>query len=106
MLYLDLEETCAGMVLGQDVLDTRGHLLLQTGCTLTDGHLHMLRVNQIRRVPVVPAQTPCHGAHASVIDSCIEARFRFCDNRHPLILELRRLSRQRITRTEGGMDDD
>lgn len=105
MQYLDLDNIQAGMVVGQDVRDTRGQMLLEAGCTLTDSQLRLLREHRIARVPIAPAQMP-GGADTAAADSRIDARFRFCDDRHPLIHELRRLCRQRGTRAEGHGDDD
>lgn len=106
MLYLDLDDTRAGMVLGQDVLDPRGQVLLPAGCTLTDIQLQVLHINQVRRVPIAPAPAPHDSVDTTASDGHIDAKFLFCDDRHPLIHELRRLCRQRSMRAEGERDDD
>jgi hypothetical protein len=109
MHYLDLEDVRAGMVLGQDVCDPRGRLLLEAGRTLTDAELRMLIQCHVAQVSVVPGTTPGTqeaGGGDADSDARLDARFRFCDGQHPLIQELRRLSRQRGTRLRGETDDD
>lgn len=109
MQYLDLEDVRAGMLLGQNVHDSRGQVLLPAGCALTDALLRTLHEHRVARVaiePPAPAATPGRGEDAAALDGRIAARFRFCDERHPVIDELRRLCRLRSKGSEGGTDDD
>lgn len=106
MQYLDLENVHAGMVVGMDVCDTRGQLLLEAGCTLTDSELRLLRQQRISRVPIVSAQRSCDSADTAATEDHIDARFRLCDDRHPLIHELRRVCRQRGMRAGETGDND
>lgn len=110
MQYLDLNDVRPGMVVGLDVRDTRGRLLLEAGNVLTDQLLRVLRDHQIEEVPVAPMympdKNPGNGTDAVGSGSHVDAKFRLCDARHPLIHELRRLCRERGIRTKGGRDDD
>lgn len=108
MQYLDLEDVRAGMVLARNVRDDRGQVLLPAGCALTDAQLRTLHAHRVTRVPVEPPHPPVgrrDSEDSSDLDDRIGARFRFCDERHPLIHELRRLCRLRGTRPKGEMDD-
>jgi hypothetical protein len=107
MQYLDLENVHAGMVVGMDVCDTRGQLLLEAGCTLTESELRLLRQQRISRVPIASAQRSCDSAdNTAATEGRMDARFRLCDDRHPLIHELRRLCRQRGMRAGEREDND
>lgn len=110
MQQLDLDNACAGLVLGEDAVSARGHLLLRAGTVLSERHLQMLRANAVARISVgaagrEPRALPGNGTGTDV-ETHLEARFRFCDSQHPLISELRRLCRQRLSQTYGGPDDD
>lgn len=102
MLQLDLDDVQTGMVVGQDVLGTKGQLLLGAGATLTGTHLDVLRahhvqqilIHQTRQATTAPAVDPAE------IDALVEAKFRFCDEQQPLIHELRRLYRNRLTQEQ------
>lgn len=100
MLQLDLDDIQAGMVIGQDVLGTKGQLLLGAGATLTGKHLEVLRANRVQQLlirsttPAAPAAT----LDPAEVDAQLNTKFRFCDEQQPLIHELRRLYRNRLTR--------
>lgn len=105
MQYLDLNDIHAGMVVGQDVRDARGRLLLKADSALTASQIRLLREQCIERVPIIEVPAPDRGA-AAAVGEAFDARFRLCDGRHPLIGELRRLCRERLARANGGRNDD
>lgn len=106
MHYLDLNAVHAGMVIGRDVHDAQGRILLQAGCVLTATRIGLLREQRVEGVPIAPAQTPVLGTETTDGNEALSARFRLCDERHPVIGELRRLCRERRERVHGGRDDD
>ncbi|MFP5505169.1 MAG: hypothetical protein ACLGH6_03150 [Gammaproteobacteria bacterium] len=106
MHYLDLNAVHAGMVVGRDLHDAQGRILMQAGSVLTAGQIRLLRERRIERVPIAPLQTPALGAEAADDNQALSARFRLCDERHPVIGELRRLCRDRRERVHGERDDD
>lgn len=106
MHYLDLNAVHAGMVVGQDVRDAQGRLLMQAGCVLTASEIGLLHERRIGRVPIAPLQTPLRDTGTADDNEALSARFRLCDERHPVIGELRRLCRERRERTFRGRDDD
>jgi hypothetical protein len=99
MLQLNLDDVQAGMVIGQDVLGSKGQLLLSAGATLTGKHLDVLRSHRVQQILIEPppATTPTPGLDPAEINAQLEAKFRFCDEQQPLIHELRRLYRKRLT---------
>ena len=100
MRHLDLEDAQAGMVLGQDVLGGKGQRLLSAGTTLTGEHLELLRARNVRRIVVRPIEpaAPAPAVDRAKVNARIEAKFRLCNEQHPLIHELRRLCHNRLTR--------
>lgn len=109
MQQLELSQARAGMVLGEDVLDRAGQLLLRAGTVLSDQHLQLLRahaVGQLRIGTADGAAAPATPRSDTDIEAHIETRFCLCDDRHPLIRELRRLCRERLNTAQGETDDD
>lgn len=102
MLQLDLEEAQTGMVIGQDVRGASGQLLLSAGATLTDNHLEMLCAHRVRYIMIQPSQParPTRGLDLATIDAQLDSKFRFCDEQQPLIHELRRLCRSRLSQDQ------
>lgn len=102
MLQIDLENIQAGMVIGQDVLGTKGQLLLVAGATLTGKHLEVLRANRIQQLLIRPTgpAAPVPTLDPAEVDAQLDTKFRFCDEQQPLIHELRRLYRDRLTRKQ------
>ncbi len=106
MLQLSLKDVQAGMVLGQNALGTKGQLLLGAGATLTNEQLDMLRTNRVQNVyirPTLPA-SPAAKLEPAEVDVLLDSKFRFCDVQQPLMHELRRLSRNRLTRGQGEIE--
>lgn len=103
MLQLNLDEVQTGMVVGQDVLGTKGQLLLGAGATLTGKHLEVLRAHHVQQILIEPplAATPAPSLDPAEIDAQLETKFRCCDEQQPLIHELRRLYRNRLTGKQG-----
>lgn len=109
MQQLDLDNARPGMVLGEDAVNAKGQLLLRAGTVLNERHLQILCANGVARIGVGTPDTANPRATrepGTDIETHIEARFRFCDGRHPLIMELQRLCRQRLNQAQGGPDDD
>ena len=104
---LDLDQARTGMVLGEHALGRHGQLLLSAGTVLNDRHLQMLRANAVARVAVGTGAEPASPAVPADGDSeeQIAARFRLCDEHHPLIHELRRICRQRAKAPREQHDD-
>ncbi|MBU1190652.1 MAG: hypothetical protein KKA36_09105 [Gammaproteobacteria bacterium] len=99
MLQLKLDDVQTGMVVGQDVLGAKGQLLLCAGATLTGKHLDVLRSHRVQQIMIKPppATPPAPGLDPAEISAQLETKFRFCDEQQPLIHELRRLYRKRLT---------
>lgn len=106
MHYLDLNAVQAGMVIGQDLRDAQGRLVMKAGCVLAAREIGLLREWRIERVPIAPLQPPARDTEATDDNEALSARFRLCDKRHPVIGELRRLCRERHERAFRGRDDD
>lgn len=109
MQQLELSQTRAGMVLGEDALDHTGRLLLRAGTTLSEQHLQLLRAHAVARLHIATAGSgmpPAEHRADRHSEAQIEARFSLCDAQHPLIRELRRLCRKRLNPAQGETDDD
>ncbi|MES2356120.1 MAG: hypothetical protein V4568_17285 [Pseudomonadota bacterium] len=52
-MQLSLAQVCPGMVLADDVFDTRGNLILKQGTLLTESVLNSLRRYKIQTIAVV-----------------------------------------------------
>ena len=109
MRQLELSQARAGMVLGQDVPGRAGQLLLRAGTVLSAQHLQLLRAHAVGQIHIATTDdvtTAAAPGLASDIEAQIGARFCLCDDRHPLIRELRRLCRERLNPARGETDDD
>ncbi len=106
MPMIDLEDTQAGMVLGQDIHGAQGQLLLRAGAVLSDKLLQVLRANQIHNVVIETAVTTAISERLDpvIIEACLQERFSINEGSHPLIEELRRLCHKRLTE-QGGSND-
>lgn len=107
MQQMELSQARAGMVLGQDVLDRAGQLLLRAGTALNAQHLQLLHAHAVGQLCITTADNAAAArSPATDIETHIEARFCLSDDRHPLIRELRRLCRERLIPARGEMDND
>lgn len=102
MLQLDLKEAQTGMVSGQDVHSANGQLLINAGAILTDSHLEMLHAHRVQHILIQPSRPtrPARQLDPSAIDAQLDSKFRFCDEQQPLIHELRRLCRSRLSQDQ------
>jgi hypothetical protein len=76
--------------------------LLGAGATLTGKHLEVLRANRVHQLLIRPT-TPAASVPTldpAEVDAQLDIKFRFCDAQEPLIHELRRLYRNRLTRKQ------
>lgn len=109
MQQVELSRAQAGMVLGQDVLSRAGQLLLRAGTALSEQHLQLLRAHAVSQIHVATADdgtAPAASGPTGDVEAQIRTRFSLCDDRHPLIRELRRLCRERLNPARGETDDD
>lgn len=109
MEQMELSQARAGMILGEDILGRTGQLLLRAGTRLSEQHLQLLRAHAVGPVRIATAAEipqPAAPRPDTDIEAQIGARFCLCDERHPLIRELRRLCRERLNPARGETDDD
>lgn len=106
MPIIDLKDTRAGMVLGQDIHGAQGQLLLRAGAVLNDKHLQVLHANHISKVVIgtAAATVAAEPLDPAMIEASLQERFSINDGHHPLIEELRRLCHQRLTEPGGSND--
>lgn len=55
--YLALDQTSAGMLLADEVLDKQGHILLPAGTALTEQLIHSLENHGIQHVSIMVLQS-------------------------------------------------
>ena len=94
------DNLASGMILGADVRDRSGRLLLGTGTMLSDRHLYILRTWGVIEVEIAGADDGGKGHNSAItiepalwsaIEKEIAPLFRHADNTHPAIMELMRL---------------
>jgi hypothetical protein len=99
-----LDNLTPQMILGADVRDRSGRLLLGAGTELTERHLYILRTWGVVEVEIVGIEDKCTDTEApetidpnllESIESKISPIFYHTDRDHPAIKELMRM---RITR--------
>ena len=97
MIQLKLTEVRSGMILGDDVVQPSGSVLLKAGSTLTRSHLTLLQAHGVTSVYIRSAPQPADHQPLSEEQAEAEARsrFRHVDRDHPLVRELLRLFRRR-----------
>ena len=111
---LKMAQAVPGMVVGKDVVDRHGRLLLQAGKVLSPKHLKIFKswgiveltvqVSESSAVsPALSDASPTGSPTGSPTDEREQRlvdRFRFCDRRHPVIAELFEIARQREKESE------
>jgi len=88
------------MVLGADVRDRSGRLLLGSGTELAERHIYILRTWGVIEVEIAGAETdsecpnPAHEidpARLAAIERKVDLLFRYANRNHPAIKELMRM---------------
>jgi len=89
-----------GMILGEDVRDRSGRLLLGSGTPLTERHLYILRTWGVIEVDITGADddsldpnsaNSIDSARWAAIEREIAPLFHYTDKSHPAVMELMRM---------------
>ena len=92
--YLPLSKVKAGMVLADDLLDKRGHVLLPAGLSLSEATLHAIAAHDIHQLHV--ESSPMSSADSAALQAHQLARLDLIFRQHPYTYpnsELERLLR-------------
>ena len=95
-----VDDLAPGMVLGEDVTDPQGRLLLPSGTSLTERHLRAFQMwgvmgVKLRGVGEADQSEPVTPEQLSRAVEAIQPRFRHNDRDNPLMAEVFRLCAER-----------
>ena len=106
MISLNIEDIEPGMILGDEVKDRTGSVLLSKGTTITEKHLSIFKMwgvvdavieNADKEKIEAKAAAAVEPADLLLAQQEVEAIFRFIENQdNPFIVELKRLGGIRI----------
>ncbi len=100
MSSIPIEQVRPGMILAQDIRAGSGNVLLKKGVVLEEGHIRILLAREVKEIAVEESGNDLDPQEAQRLLE--EARdfvlpfFHYVDNNHPAILELYRISLQRV----------